>query len=74
MISWLIGFSLGAALGAAIIMLLLPASGQNLTSTVKSHYQRALDAGKSASDAKRAAMEEEWQQMRKARGLAPKAP
>jgi hypothetical protein len=55
-------------------MLLLPASGQNLTSTLKAHYQHAMDAGKSASDAKRAAMEEEWQNMRKARGLAPKAP
>jgi gas vesicle protein len=69
MISWLIGFSLGAALGAALVMLLLPTSGQNVTSAVKSHYQNALDAGKNASDTKRASLEDEWQKMRKARGL-----
>ncbi|MFN8371801.1 MAG: YtxH domain-containing protein [Anaerolineae bacterium] len=73
MISWLIGFSLGAALGAALIMLFSPVSGQDLTSAVKNHYRNALDAGHAASEAKRTELEDQLRKMRAARGLNPKA-
>ena len=60
MTSLLIGLMLGIALGAVLTALFSPMSSGEL----RAHYQRALAAGRRASAARRAELEEELRGLR----------
>ncbi len=59
---FLIGFTIGAAIGVAVVVVTAPRSGPALRHNVKYIAQTALDVGKQASAAKE---DEMWAEFRK---------
>ncbi len=71
--NWVMGFVLGSALGAALIILFAPMLGEDLKARLKQRYQEAMEAGHLASEAKRVEMEAQLAKMRQDHGLNPKS-
>ncbi len=56
-INFLLGFLIGAAIGATVIMLTTPQSGTALQENVRSRIDQALDEGRKAAEARKAELE-----------------
>jgi gas vesicle protein len=56
-LSLLIGFGLGMAVGAALVMLFAPTAGDQLTANLKRGWDETLADARKASAAKRAELE-----------------
>ncbi len=59
LLSLIVGFTLGATIGATLVMLFTPASGTQLTQRLKQSYQEALAASRQAAALRRAQLEAE---------------
>lgn len=59
LISWLIGFSLGAAVAALVVYLFAPVSGEQLVGLLRQGWQEALDEARKANAERRAQLEAE---------------
>ena len=53
LVSWLIGFSLGAAVGAIVVMLFVPVSSHEVRHRLRSSYQETMEAARLASEQRR---------------------
>jgi gas vesicle protein len=62
-ISWILGLSAGAALGALIIALFVPETSRQIRQRFVDGYQGALAAAKEAQDTRRQELEAELAQM-----------
>ncbi len=69
-ISWLIGFSLGAALGALLIAIFVPTTSREIRQRLSAGYEETMDAARLASQQERKALEAELATMQK-RALPP---
>jgi gas vesicle protein len=63
-ISLAIGFGLGAAIGAAMVMLFSPTSGEQLVENIKRGYTETMAEARKASTVRRAELEAQLAQMR----------
>jgi gas vesicle protein len=63
-ISLMVGFSLGAAIGAAMVMLFSPTSGEQLVDNIKRGYAETMAEARKASVLRRAELEAQLAQMR----------
>ncbi len=63
-LSLLVGLSIGAVIGALLATFFSPVSSDEFQANLKSHYQRALEAGREASARRRAELEEELGELR----------
>lgn len=59
LISLAIGLGIGAALGAAVVLLFAPASGETLIKSLKASYDETLEEARSASERRRKELEAE---------------
>lgn len=66
-LSWLIGLSLGAALGAVLIMIFVPETGEQITNRLKQGYQATLQEARKASAVRREQLEAQLAEMQKRR-------
>lgn len=66
-LSWLIGLSLGAAVGALLIMIFVPETGEQITARIKQGYQATLQEARKASAVRRQELEAELAEMQSAR-------
>ena len=57
--SWLIGFSLGAAVGAVLVMLFAPVSGDEMVTRLKQGWEDTLLEARQANVERRAELEAE---------------
>jgi len=64
LMSLVIGFGLGAAIGAAMVMLFSPTSGEQLVDNIKRGYAETMAEARKASAVRRAELEAELAQMR----------
>ena len=62
--SLVIGFGLGAAVGAAMVMLFSPTSGEQLVDNIKRGYAETMAEARKASAVRRAELEAQLAQMR----------
>jgi gas vesicle protein len=62
--SLVIGFGLGAAIGAAMVMLFSPTSGEQLVDNIKRGYAETMAEARKASAVRRAELEAQLAQMR----------
>lgn len=60
---FIVGALLGLAIGSTVVLLLTPTSGKQVRGRAKSRYQEAVNVARSASDAKRNALEAELAQL-----------
>ncbi len=65
--SWLIGFAVGAVLGATLVMLFAPTSGAELVSRFKRGWADTLEEARQANAARRAELEAQLRQMQRRR-------
>lgn len=65
LILFVIGLSMGAAIGAALVMLLTPASGQDMRDGAREHFRQALDESARAAAKRRTELENEFATMTK---------
>lgn len=65
--SWLIGFAVGAALGATLVMLFSPVSGPELVGRLKQGWADTLAEARQANAARRAELEAQLRQMQQRR-------
>ena len=63
-VSLAIGFGLGAAVGAAMVMLFSPTSGEELVDNIKRGYAETMAEARKASAIRRAELESQLAQMR----------
>jgi gas vesicle protein len=70
--SWLVGFVLGSAMGAALMILFAPFLGDDLKAILKQRYDDAMNEAHLASENKRVELEAQLSRMRAERGLNPK--
>lgn len=66
-LSLLAGLIIGAGIGALLAAFFSPVTADELQANLHSHYQRALEAGRKASDKRRAELEEELGELGKKR-------
>ncbi len=59
LVSWLIGFSLGAAVGALLVILFAPVSGDQMVTRLKQGWQDTLTEAQQANIQRRAELEAE---------------
>jgi gas vesicle protein len=59
LISLAIGFGIGAAIGAALVLLFAPASGDKLVRSLKEGYAETMEQARLASEARRRELEAE---------------
>jgi gas vesicle protein len=59
LISLAIGFGIGAAIGAALVLLFAPASGEKLVRELKEGYAETMEQARLASETRRAQLEAE---------------
>ena len=59
LISIALGLGIGAALGAALVLLFAPVSGDTLVKNLKAGYAETLDEARDAAEARRKELEEE---------------
>jgi gas vesicle protein len=64
LMSLVIGFGLGAAIGAAMVMLFSPTSGEQLIDNIKRGYAETMAEARKASAVRRAELEAQLAQMR----------
>ncbi len=62
--SLLVGLSIGAVIGALLATFFSPVSAEEFQTNLRSHYQRALKAGREANSKRRAELEEELGELR----------
>lgn len=62
--SFLAGMLCGALVGAVLVLLLTPASGEQLRSDAITRWETAMAEARQAMDDKRKEMEEQFQQMK----------
>ncbi|MCB9438026.1 MAG: YtxH domain-containing protein [Anaerolineales bacterium] len=62
---FVIGVSMGAVIGVALVMLLTPASGQDMRDGAREHFRQALDESARAAAKRRADLEKEYDEMTK---------
>jgi gas vesicle protein len=56
---FIVGALLGLTIGSVVVLLLTPTSGKQVRGRAKTRYQEAMTVARSASDAKRKALEAE---------------
>jgi gas vesicle protein len=61
---WMAGFILGAAVGAALVLLLTPQSGQELQATIRERAQEIQEAGKQAAETRRLELTEQLEALK----------
>lgn len=59
LLSWSLGFGLGAAVGVLLVMLFAPASGQAIITSLQRSWQATLDEARQANADRRAELEAE---------------
>jgi gas vesicle protein len=64
LISLVIGFGIGAALGAGIVVLFAPASGEKLIKLLKEGYADTLEEARTAAENRRKELEAELKHRR----------
>ncbi|MAS32423.1 MAG: hypothetical protein CL610_00365 [Anaerolineaceae bacterium] len=64
LLSWLLGIGLGATVGAVLVMLFAPASGQEIVASLKLGWAQTLAEARKANAHRRAELEAELAQMR----------
>ncbi|MCU0498102.1 MAG: hypothetical protein MUF87_12190 [Anaerolineae bacterium] len=57
LLSWLIGFSLGAALAALLVMIFFPETGEEVRRRIRQGYEETMAAAQVASLKRRAELE-----------------
>ncbi len=62
--SFLAGALSGALIGATLVLLLTPASGEQLRGEAANRWQQALDEARKAMDETRSEMETQFEQMK----------
>lgn len=67
LVSLAIGFGIGAVIGAALVLLFAPASGETLVKSLKAGYAETLEEARTAAETRRNELEAEL----KARRGAP---
>jgi len=63
-ISLLVGLGIGSTIGAIVIALFSPVTADEFRNNLRAHYERAMEAGRKASAARRAELEQELQEMK----------
>ena len=58
-LSWIIGLALGASVGALLVMLFVPATGDEITQRLKDGFDDTLREARLASEKRRAELEAE---------------
>lgn len=64
LVSLLIGIGVGAALGATLVLLFAPVSGDTLVKTLKAGYAETLEEARDAAEARRKELEGELKSRR----------
>lgn len=64
LVSLALGFGLGAAIGATMVMLFSPTSGEELVENIKRGYAETMAEARQASALRRAELETQLAQMR----------
>jgi gas vesicle protein len=59
LLSLLVGFGLGALIGAALVMLLAPQSGEQLVASLKRGWEETMDEARKAGQQKRIELQAE---------------
>lgn len=54
---WLIGFSLGGAIGAVLVMLFVPVTAEEIRHRLKAGYEETMEAARLASEKRRLELE-----------------
>jgi gas vesicle protein len=67
LLSLLTGLGLGAAFGAAMVLLFAPTSGEQLVANLKQGWQETLDEARKASEQRRLELEAQLLDMQKKR-------
>ena len=62
-VRFLFGFVLGAIIGASVVLLTTPRSGQETQETIKQELEMLLEKGRQASDARKTELEARIQDM-----------
>lgn len=57
LLSWGIGFAIGALIGVGLVVLFSPVSGPELVDNLKRGYNEAMEEGRKAAEARRAELE-----------------
>lgn len=59
LISWLLGFSIGAAVAGVLVMLFVPVSADEIRQRLRAGYEETMQAAKLASEQRRQELEAE---------------
>lgn len=59
LVSLAIGFGIGAAIGAALVLLFAPASGETLVRSLKEGYEETMEEARTAAEFRRKELEAE---------------
>ena len=62
---WMAGFILGAAIGAGLVLLLTPQSGQDLQSALRERAQALQDEGRQAAETRRLELTEQFEALKR---------
>ncbi len=65
LLSWMIGLTLGAALGATLVLFFAPTSGEQLVNKLKAGWEETMAEARRASEQRRRELEAELAQMQK---------
>lgn len=65
LLSWMLGLGLGAAVGALLVLLFAPASGQEIMALLGRSWQATLDEARKANAERRAELEAELARIQK---------
>jgi gas vesicle protein len=65
LLSWMIGLTLGAALGATLVLLFAPTSGEQLVNRLKTGWEETMAEARQASEQRRRELEAELAQLQK---------
>lgn len=63
LLSWIIGLTLGAALGATLVLLFAPTSGEKLINRLKAGWEETIAEARLASEQRRRELEAELAQL-----------
>lgn len=64
LISLLLGFTVGALIGAVLVMVFSPVSGDKVVNALKEGYAETLDEARQASEQRKRELEAEFKRMR----------
>lgn len=68
-VSWIAGFSIGAAVAGVVVMLFVPETGEQITARLKAGYDETMEEARRATEQRRAELEGELATMQKRRQL-----